>query len=64
MSEELITGDGSDGLEEFAADIGLNYPALIGGYGAIELSKTLGNRLGALAGPKRRFCSAIRRAGR
>ena len=26
----------------------LNYPALIGGYGAIELSKTLGNRLAAL----------------
>ena len=26
----------------------LNYPALIGGYGAIELSRTLGNRLAAL----------------
>ena len=32
----------------FAAELGLNYPALIGGYGAIELSKTVGNRLGAL----------------
>ena len=35
-------------VKEFAAELGLNYPALIGGYGAIELSKTLGNRLGAL----------------
>ena len=35
-------------MQAFAAEIGLNYPALIGGYGAIELSKTLGNRLGAL----------------
>ena len=33
---------------QFAAELGLNYPALIGGYGAIELSKTLGNRVGAL----------------
>ena len=32
----------------FAAELGLNYPALIGGYGAIELSKILGNRVGAL----------------
>jgi peroxiredoxin len=26
----------------------MNYPALIGGYGAMELSKTMGNRLMAL----------------
>ncbi|SRR6266567_910836 len=26
----------------------LNYPTLVGGYGAIELSRTLGNRLAAL----------------
>jgi peroxiredoxin len=35
-------------VRAFAAEIGLNYPALIGGYGAIELSKTLGNDLSAL----------------
>ena len=32
----------------FVEEIGLNYPSLIGGYGAMELSKTLGNRLMAL----------------
>ena len=35
-------------VKAFAAELELNYPALIGGYGAIELSKALGNRLGAL----------------
>jgi peroxiredoxin len=35
-------------VQEFAKDIGLNYPALIGGFGAIELSKALGNSLSAL----------------
>jgi thiol-disulfide isomerase/thioredoxin len=35
-------------VREFAAELQLNYPALIGGYGAIELSKSLGNRVGAL----------------
>jgi thiol-disulfide isomerase/thioredoxin len=35
-------------VKVFAAELGLNYPALIGGYGAIELSKILGNRVGAL----------------
>ena len=35
-------------VQAFAKEIGLNYPALIGGYGAIELSKTLGNDLSAL----------------
>jgi len=35
-------------VDAFAAELGLNYPALIGGFGAIELSKTLGNRVGAL----------------
>jgi thiol-disulfide isomerase/thioredoxin len=40
--------DQVDKVEAFAAELGLNYPALIGGYGAIELSRTMGNRLGAL----------------
>jgi peroxiredoxin len=43
-----IAVDQPDKVEAFAAELQLNYPALIGGFGAIELSKTLGNRLGAL----------------
>jgi thiol-disulfide isomerase/thioredoxin len=35
-------------VRQFANEIGLNYPALIGGYGAMELSKTLGNSVMAL----------------
>jgi hypothetical protein len=31
------------------AELGLNYPALIGGYGAVELSKALGKCCGCLA---------------
>ena len=38
-----IAIDDADKVRRFAAEIGLNYPALIGGYGAMELSKTLGN---------------------
>jgi thiol-disulfide isomerase/thioredoxin len=37
-----------DKVAQFAKELELNYPALIGGYGAIELSKTLGNQLSAL----------------
>src|SRR5438876_4592007 len=40
-----IAVDQADKVDKFAKDIGLNYPTLIGGYGAVELSKTLGNRL-------------------
>jgi peroxiredoxin len=54
-----IAIDQPDKVQEFAAEIGLNYPALIGGYGAIELSKTLGNRIGALP-----FTIIIDRSGR
>jgi len=36
----------------------LNYPALIGGYGAIELSKSFGNQFGALP-----FTVVVDRAG-
>lgn len=43
-----IAVDDADKVERFATELGLNYPALIGGYGAIELSKTLGNSLAAL----------------
>ena len=43
-----IAVDQADKVGQFAAEIKLNYPALIGGYGAMELSKTLGNNLMAL----------------
>jgi len=46
-------------VKDFAAELGFNYPALIGGYGAIELSKSLGNRIGALP-----YTLFIDRAGR
>ena len=43
-----IAVDEPDKAERFASELGLNYPVLIGGYGAIELSKALGNRAVAL----------------
>jgi thiol-disulfide isomerase/thioredoxin len=43
-----IAVDQPDKVRHFATEIGLNYPALIGGFGAMELSRTLGNDLMAL----------------
>jgi thiol-disulfide isomerase/thioredoxin len=43
-----IAVDDAAKVRDFAAELGLNYPTLIGGYGAIELSRSLGNRVGAL----------------
>ena len=43
-----IAVDQPQKVEQFARELELNYPALIGGYGAVELSKTLGNILSAL----------------
>ena len=43
-----IAVDQVDKVREFSREIRLNYPALIGGLGAIELSKALGNDLAAL----------------
>ena len=40
--------DDVDKLRQYAASLHLNYPALDGGYGALELSKTLGNTAMAL----------------
>ena len=40
--------DDADKLRQFATSIGLNYPSLVGGYGALELSRTLGNSAMAL----------------
>jgi thiol-disulfide isomerase/thioredoxin len=54
-----IAVDDPDKVRAFAQEVKLNYPALIGGYGAIELSKTLGNELAALP-----FTIVVDRAGR
>jgi peroxiredoxin len=54
-----IAIDQPDKVDAFAAELQLNYPALVGGYGAIELSKAMGNRLGALP-----FTVIVNRAGR
>ena len=43
-----IAVDQVDKVREFVKEIRLNYPALIGGFGAIELSRALGNDLAAL----------------
>lgn len=54
-----IAIDDADKVRQYAAEIGLNYPALIGGYGSIELSRTLGNSVGALP-----FTVVVDRSGR
>jgi thiol-disulfide isomerase/thioredoxin len=43
-----IAVDQRDKVALFAKELELNYPALIGGYAAMDLSKPLGNRLLAL----------------
>lgn len=43
-----IAVDQPDKVRQFATEIGLNYPSLIGGFGAMELSKSLGNSVMAL----------------
>jgi len=43
-----IAVDQRDKVIQFAKELGLNYPALIAGYEAVDLSVPLGNRLGAL----------------
>lgn len=40
-----IAADQVDKVQQFTREIGLNYPALIGGFEAIELSRAFGNRL-------------------
>jgi peroxiredoxin len=54
-----IAVDQPDKVERFAKELRLNYPALIGGYDAVELSASLGNRLAALP-----FTIVIDRQGR
>ena len=43
-----IAVDNADKVQQFSHELGLNYPALIGGYPAMDLSKALGNELLAL----------------
>jgi peroxiredoxin len=43
-----IAVDQPDKVAQFAKELDLNYPALIGGYDAVDLSKPLGNRLLAM----------------
>jgi thiol-disulfide isomerase/thioredoxin len=43
-----IAVDDREKVAQFAADIGMNYPVLIAEFGAMELSRTAGNRLQAL----------------
>ena len=54
-----IAVDQADKVDQFAKELGVNYPTLIGGYGAVELSKTMGNNLSALP-----FTIIIDRQGR
>ena len=43
-----VAVDQPDKVREYVLETRLNYPTLIGGFGAMELSKTLGNTLMAL----------------
>jgi peroxiredoxin len=43
-----IAVDQPDKVVQFAKELDLNYPVLIGGYDAVDLSKPLGNKLAAL----------------
>lgn len=54
-----IAVDQPDKVRQFAAELGLNYPTVIGGYGAMELSKALGNSVMALP-----FTVVVDREGR
>jgi thiol-disulfide isomerase/thioredoxin len=54
-----VAVDQADKVAAFAKELGLNYPVLIGGYDAIDLSKNLGNRLVALP-----FTIVVDRQGR
>jgi len=43
-----IAIDEADKVRQFGEAIGVNYPLLVGGYGAMELSRSFGNRVMAL----------------
>jgi peroxiredoxin len=54
-----IAVDQPEKVDRFVKELRLNYPALIGGYDAVELSAGMGNRLAALP-----FTIVIDRQGR
>ena len=54
-----IAVDQADKVAQFTKELGLNYPTMVGGMGAIELSRDLGNRLMALP-----FTIIVDRTGR
>ena len=54
-----IAVDNVDKVRQYAEELKLNYPTLIGGFGAMELSKSLGNTVMALP-----FTIIVDRAGR
>jgi thiol-disulfide isomerase/thioredoxin len=43
-----IAIDQPDKIRQFSRELKLNYPSLVGGYGALELSKSFGNNFMAL----------------
>ncbi|MGZ5127731.1 MAG: TlpA family protein disulfide reductase, partial [Burkholderiales bacterium] len=43
-----IAIDQPDKVRPYAAELGMNFPVLIGSVDAIELTRTLGNRAGVL----------------
>ena len=43
-----IAIDQPDKIRRFSQDLKLNYPSLVGGYGALEVSKSFGNTIMAL----------------
>jgi thiol-disulfide isomerase/thioredoxin len=54
-----IAIDQPDKIRQFSNELKLNYPSLVGGFGALEMSKTLGNKIMALP-----FTVVIDRQGR
>jgi len=54
-----IAVDQADKVGRFAQELQLNYPALIGGYDAMQISQDLGNHLAALP-----FTIVVDRQGR
>jgi thiol-disulfide isomerase/thioredoxin len=54
-----IAIDQPDKIRRFSSELKLNYPSLVGGYGALELSRSLGNNILALP-----FTVVIDREGR
>jgi thiol-disulfide isomerase/thioredoxin len=54
-----IAADSTAKVRELIAESPLGYPTVIGGFGAIELAQTLGNRFGALP-----FTVVVDRSGR